>query len=515
MLPIKVIVTNESILKLKYGRGYDVSIKPAIEALIKADKARGIDTKFVAVDNVNDMQQFKSQPVTQASSPSQNKRAVDSICKAVTPAYVCLLGSVDVIPHQDLTNPMSEDGDSEVPSDLPYACDHAYSKDIADFLSPTRVVGRLPDLTGGSDVSYLTGLIQTVSQAQSLSPDEFSNYFGITAKEWEQSTQLSLKHVFGHSSLLQVVPSTAPPWGKLISHVPHFINCHGAAASPCFYGQSGSDYPIAHDATQLKGLKLGTVASVECCYGAELYNPDLAGGQPGICNTYLALGAYAFWGSSTIAYGPVDSNGLADLICQSFLKHVLTGVSTGEASLKARLDYIRGLFFADPTDLKTIAQFNLIGDPSLFPVSTIRPKGVFIKSSSLNSPGETESLDERHTADWQAQRRRLVEIGQVIGRITPSIILSSKKQTESYVRSVLESELERQKAKVVEVSSYDVQDSKPFVSKSKAFTKTNSLSKVHIAIGELSEVEAPFKRLLVIVAKQQDNHLVIKYVHSK
>ena len=66
-----------------------------------------------------------------------------------------ILGAVDIaLPHQDLTNPVfdpDDDPDRQAFGDLPYACEHAYSRRPQDFLGVTRVVGRLPDLTGGSD----------------------------------------------------------------------------------------------------------------------------------------------------------------------------------------------------------------------------------------------------------------------------------------------------------------------------------------------------------------------------
>jgi hypothetical protein len=46
--------------------------------------------------------------------------------------------------------------------------------------------------------------------------------------------------------------------------------------------------------------------------------------------------ALAFVGSSTIAYGPADGQGLADLITQDFIKGVLNGASTGRAFLEAQ-----------------------------------------------------------------------------------------------------------------------------------------------------------------------------------
>ena len=86
----------------------------------------------------------------------------------------------------------------------------------------------------------------------------------------------------------------------------------------------------------------------------------------GICNTYLANKAYGFFASTTIAYGDSDSNSGADLICQYFLDNILTGGSLGQAASKARQSFVHDNH--DPVDLKTLAQFNLYGDPSVTPV---------------------------------------------------------------------------------------------------------------------------------------------------
>ena len=64
-----------------------------------------------------------------------------------------ILGAPDVVPHQDLANPAfapPDDPDQFAYGDVPYACDAPYSTRPEDFVGPTRVVGRLPDLTGGS-----------------------------------------------------------------------------------------------------------------------------------------------------------------------------------------------------------------------------------------------------------------------------------------------------------------------------------------------------------------------------
>src|SRR5438067_1779071 len=81
----------------------------------------------------------------------------------------------------------------------------------------------------------------------------------------------------------------------------------------------------------------GPVVAAECCYGAQLYDPTLTGAKsPGLCNVYLGNGAYGFFGSSTIAYGPDSSNDWADHICQYFWREILLGSSLGSAVLRAR-----------------------------------------------------------------------------------------------------------------------------------------------------------------------------------
>ena len=110
------------------------------------------------------------------------------------------------------------------------------------------------------------------------------------------------------------------------------------------------------------------MVAAECCYGAELYDVRETGGEPGICNTYLYHGAYGFFGSSTVAYGPADGNGSADLLCQYFLERVLRGASLGRAALEARQQFTRAASVLDPVDLKTLAQFSLMGDPSVHPI---------------------------------------------------------------------------------------------------------------------------------------------------
>src|SRR5213075_3058151 len=86
---------------------------------------------------------------------------------------------------------------------------------------------------------------------------------------------------------------------------------------------------------------------------------------PGIANTYLGEGAYAFVGSSSTSYGAEVGSAGSGLICQTFAYYLREGASTGRALLEARHDFIQAQPVLSPIDLKTLAQFNLFGDPSI------------------------------------------------------------------------------------------------------------------------------------------------------
>ncbi|MEP7021002.1 MAG: hypothetical protein ABI808_10145 [Pseudonocardiales bacterium] len=83
--------------------------------------------------------------------------------------------------------------------------------------------------------------------------------------------------------------------------------------------------------------------------------------------SYLLAGAAGVFGASTVAYGPASANEYADVLCRLFLEEVLGGASLGRAALSARQRFVQGQTFLDPTDLKTLVQFDLLGDPSLQP----------------------------------------------------------------------------------------------------------------------------------------------------
>jgi hypothetical protein len=108
------------------------------------------------------------------------------------------------------------------------------------------------------------------------------------------------------------------------------------------------------------------VIAAECCYGAELYDPSQAADQQPIANSYFERGAVGFFGSTNTAYGEATRSSAADFITQYFMINVLAGASLGRACLEARQKFVDEQRL-DKYNLKTLAQFILLGDPSLHP----------------------------------------------------------------------------------------------------------------------------------------------------
>jgi len=460
----KVIVTNLSALKAKYGAAGVAAIKKSIANLIAADKPRGMKTRLVALDDAKQMKTLKATAVKKAADPKQNKQAVDGIYKALQPDYLVLLGAVDVIPHQDLHNPIN-DGDPLAEGDVPYACEAPYSQSPQDFIGPTRVVGRLPDLTGANAPDYLLNLLRTAATWQQSAPADYATYFGLTAKVWEESTRQSLNFIFGNAKGLKTSPKLGPNWKAAeLNPRMHFINAHGADGDPTFYGQAGNKYPHCHKASIVSGagnLVEGTVAAAECCYGGQLYNPGVADGEMGICYAYLAGKAHGFLGSTTIAYGPPADNGQADLICKFFLRLVLNGASLGRAALEARQRFIKESDMG-PSDLKTLAQFNLYGDPSITPVkapsskvafgTNVMPRGAAkaLSPEALRAAQEDGEIGvKERRLRGQHEGRLLLETQRVAGEQKAAV----SKTANNVFKKILQ---EYDGLELVEKSSYEV-----------------------------------------------------------
>ena len=179
----KIIISNRSALLAKYGSKGLAAIHKALTSLKSADKQRGIDSRVVYLDDAAMIKKLGGKAVSKASNRRENKAAVDAVFGKLKPDYLMILGAHDVVPHQDIANPVfepeGEDDDRYAWSDLPYACDVTYSRDPARFVGPTRVVGRLPDLVSAREPSYLIALLKTAGAV--ISEVDFAPLYAVAA----------------------------------------------------------------------------------------------------------------------------------------------------------------------------------------------------------------------------------------------------------------------------------------------------------------------------------------------
>jgi hypothetical protein len=370
MMVDKILIANFSALKRKYGISGRQRIRVAINGLIAKDHSRKLQTQLIDISSQAQMQRYDARAVYDARNERQNKDAVDAVYAALKPHYMVLMDGPDVIPHIRLINPTPADKDENVPSDLPFASDAPLTtRSVAAYAAVTRVVGRIPGITAATEPSFIIGQIRNAARYTMHRRVDYLDYFGMSAYAWRKSTERSVDNIFHATALNESPPKRSPLPKRAFAPLTHFINCHGGETNPTFYGQRGTQYPILMTSDDIaQRVRRNTIVAAECCFGAQLFDPAKAHGKLPISNAYLHAGAVAFFGSTTTAYGASQRSVSADLICQYFLMDILAGASTGRACLQARQKFVFGQKMEDPVNLKTLAQFVLLGDPSLHPV---------------------------------------------------------------------------------------------------------------------------------------------------
>jgi hypothetical protein len=423
----KLLVTHAQALRRKYGAGGYDAIRDALDLLVKADAARGLRSRVLLLDNAQSMRAIGSARVADGDWVA-TLRAVDLACTRYTPAYLALVGATDVVPQAQVHNPVAaDDPDPYVPSDLPFACDLPDSwtgpaggagdrLSAGDLLAVTRVVGRIPDLVGATDPEVLLTVLATAASYTQRPAGSYQKVFALSAAAWQGSTELSVDLLPGPRPRTFLSPSEATPWTvRQVSGLTHFVNCHGADTGPDWWGQaSGGPVDVVALAPEDIAHRIaeGTVVAAECCYGAMHYAPGALAGRLPLLIAYLASGGYAGVGSTTTSYGPADDNGQADLVCRFVLEGILAGASTGRALLDARQRYLRETGVLTPVDLKTLVQFDLLGDPSIVPAATgaVVPKA----AGTARAPGAPGAAPQVATARLAQRRVVLAATGRAL-----------------------------------------------------------------------------------------------------
>ena len=310
-------------------------------------------------------------------------KALRDIFQVKKPKYLFILGNEDVAGVVRWEN-IADDGDPDVPADLCYATldtNSPWNGQTYDFDETVRA-GRLPTYPGESTADFSSYFKSAMQFSGRLGP---VRAYGLSALAWEAESNDEYGAVSGGS--VDVSPDVATDdVGSRIDPETNllFFNLHGSDGDAFWYGQDAGDYPRAFSPDVLAGRDGGYVLGVEACYGAKFVGG--LGPDDSILMTALQNGCLAFLGSTRIAYGTSEPDGCcADLVAGEFVKRLAEGQSAGDAhaaGLKRLLDKDH----PDDTDIKTLAEFALYGDPSVRMSADIAPMTSF-RSAPLAEGG--------------------------------------------------------------------------------------------------------------------------------
>lgn len=411
MESVKLSITCHAALEAKYEAKTLARIDTAIANWIAADAKRGIRTIHLAVDDPKAMKPYKVPAVTGTVTAEKVKVALDALVARLSPDYIVLMGSGDVVPLFDVPNPtFNEDGDTDasVPTDNPYASSRKFdAKKRASYLVPDRVVGRIPDLPGATDATWLTRYLAVATGWKSRPGSKYAKDLLVCTSTWKKSGQACAKYISRDIASLLLSPPVierSKPIKDRHSALLQMIKCHGSPNDSAFYGQKGNAYPEALRSRSLKQrTRKATVVGAMCCYGANVFDPldptAVNPGEPPIPSVYLRQGAFGFLGSTCTAWVGLEAMLCADWIVAAFLKSVMSGASLGRATLEAKQDFVRWNEQqgdqVDSADEKTLLQFALLGDPSVHPVIAEAPAAVPTASLLGAKPDAAVALARR------------------------------------------------------------------------------------------------------------------------
>ena len=382
--PVYVVMSSVSGLNRKYGANNKDFINNEMHSVADAvSNRKGWEAQVYYPD------EFVSVGASGISAKQIHQALVklDSTLKEKGQMIGALLivGGSDVVPFHSLKNPTG-DSDTDVPSDAPYG-----ALDSARCYEMQWPVGRLPG-DGSSDPGLLLEQLRNIQDYHILqyssqktidknkknakkNQKRTGKCFGYTCAAWITPSTIVYKTIADTSSL-SVCPATTSsnfPLQAFDGCDYAYFNLHGIKGQPNWYGQKKNDdnsagprIPTALEIDNVSNIKnTPKVVFAECCYGAETqkrYEKNC------MSLHFLGKATRVFVGSTTIAYGALNSElTAADLLGYLFWKHLLTGITCGEAFRRAKKNLATemeqkngGL---DSEIQKTLLSFVFYGDP--------------------------------------------------------------------------------------------------------------------------------------------------------
>jgi len=346
-----LIITCEAAL-LKQLKAPSAKLKSMLEGFIVHSSKRGVNYAYCDLEQIGYVR----------SDPKSIVKFLKEVVDIARPKYLFILGNeeiVDVIAWEDPTA-----DDNEVESDLCYSTldtESPVNGQKYDFDSAMRV-GRLPTHPGeafGDFEKYFKMVSECSGKIGEIRP------YGLSALVWQDESNDEYRAI-SHGEV-DVSPDVV--LGDMSGRLPMnanllFFNLHGSDAAEHWYGQEGGDYPEAFSPQLFGQMKNPYFVAVEACYGAK-YLGGLTEGESSVVSA-MQNKCMAFLGSSRIAYGTPQPVGCcADVVVGTYIKRLADGDTAGDALAESRKELCRKTDGMDDSEVKTLAEFSLYGDPSV------------------------------------------------------------------------------------------------------------------------------------------------------
>ncbi len=377
----KIIVTNRKAMIEKYTMPGWETILDKLSKLTTFDSSRCIDTQVLYLDDYVELPGYN---VLHAENERENKVALDYIYNKYKPNYLIILGAQDIVPFQSLLNPSYfdyiDDLEEYMPSDLPYACEHGYSIYVNNFLNPTRIVSRIPDVFEDSQkgLDVLINTIYNIINMPRIPRTEYKRIWSVCTQMRTTPMEETLADMNFLANDYKQSPPNGPVWPPnpngeyedYEKHV-HFHIVHGEKDNNILYGEDnlGTESEAIYGDYINGNLNIGTVVLERACYGSQLYNPNINDDGLPLANIYLRSGAVAMIGSCVENFSNPNGRLLGDYMVSSFYNH-LKNRSIGEAFLLARQSLLRNGLLTNYANQTMFGAFVLYGDASIVPIAS-------------------------------------------------------------------------------------------------------------------------------------------------
>lgn len=440
--PVYVVLSTISGLTAKYGKNNKDFIDQEMRSVVDAVENREGWNAMVYYPD-----EFQSRSMTTMSAESIRASLIQLdqslSAKGLMIGALLIVGGHDVVPFFTLNNPAMDD-DLKIYSDVPYA-----SSDSICFYDQHWQIGRIP-----GDNSNDPGLL--LSQLREIQNHHMTRFngqksgenknginkqpiigkfskvlksekcFGYSCAVWQRPSVAVYKNLTDASNLL-ISPATMAsnfPLSRLENVDYAYFNLHGIKGQPNWYGQKDTKdtssipmIPVALEISNARNItKTPKVVFAENCYGSDIINRNESNA---LSLHMLGKTTHVFIGSTAIAYGAMNLPlTAADLLANLFWKHLLTGISCGEAFRRARKNLATEIESSngslDGEVQKTLLSFVLLGDP-LYAVddyADITDRMQRAKTSR-NYELAREKLDSKVAIDFAMAKRIYNEVNQM------------------------------------------------------------------------------------------------------